>query len=267
MCPLPAKSFLTRTHANLTISDKSLSILRVRQRQIPKYKEVSNGKQWFDQYGGIGTRKDRSASTDTGLEHCGNSWVSRERDARSRCVRRQCRADGSRHRHKFQSGRLQSHQLSSLRLCEGPDFYVNLFGMKCAWMTANNALWNSVILQRHLHPPAHAALDRPAGAGPMQTDGANGARQRRSPGVLNREFSTGFREGRTGAPRPQPPAGWPVRLDHQGPSGLTVQICATRGVFPDRPHRRPKNRTAQKIWMRLPTDGNSYKAYAVSHLA
>ena len=49
-------------------------------------------------------------------------------------------------------------------------------------------------------------------------------------------------------PKADGPYAWSIK----DPSGITIQICATKGVFPGRRRPRLKNRTARKIWARFP---------------
>src|SRR5437879_10886431 len=64
-------------------------------------------------------------------------------------------------------------------------------------------------------------------------------------------------------PSPDGPFAWGIK----DPGGLTVQICATRGVFPGQASPTAKESDGTKNLDAIPkADGKGYKAYAVSHL-
>src|SRR6266850_677155 len=114
------------------------------------------------------------------------------------------------------------------------DFYVNLFGMKCVWDDGKQCSVefgdppNAIYIR-----PLTKSLDRPAGAGPN----ANWTEQMGQGNVDHLAFSIeNFQLDSVKAelarrglnPQPDGPFAWTIK----DPSGLTVQICATRGVFP-----------------------------------
>ena len=150
------------------------------------------------------------------------------------------------------------------------DFYVNLFGMKCVWDDGKQCSVefgdppNAIYIR-----PLTRPLDRPAGTGPN----ANWTEQMGQGNVDHLAFSIeNFQLDSVKAelarrglnPQPDGPFAWTIK----DPSGLTVQICATRGVFPGQASPTAKESDGTKNLDAAPKpDGNSYKAYAVSHLA
>jgi len=150
------------------------------------------------------------------------------------------------------------------------DFYVNLFGMKCVWDDSKQCSVefgdppNAIYIR-----PLTRPLDRPAGTGPN----ANWTEQMGQGNVDHLAFSIeNFQLDSVKAelarrglnPQPDGPFAWTIK----DPSGLTVQICATRGVFPGQASPTAKESDGTKNLDAAPKpDGNSYKAYAVSHLA
>jgi len=149
------------------------------------------------------------------------------------------------------------------------DFYIDLFGMKCVWDDGKQCSLefgdppNAIYLR-----PLRQPLEPPG----RQRTSANWTEQMGQGNVdhlafLDRKFSTGCGESRTRAPRPESFAGRPVRRGIKDPSGLTVQICATRGVFPGQASPTAKESDGTKNLDAIPKpDGKGYKAYAVSHL-
>ena len=149
------------------------------------------------------------------------------------------------------------------------DFYIDLFGMKCVWDDGKQCSLefgdppNAIYLR-----PLRQPLDRPAGSGPS----ANWTEQMGQGNVDHLAFSIeNFQLDAVRAelarrglnPSPDGPFAWGIK----DPSGLTVQICATRGVFPGQASPTAKESDGTKNLDAIPKpDGKGYKAYAVSHL-
>ena len=149
------------------------------------------------------------------------------------------------------------------------DFYVNLYGMKVAWDDGKQCSVecgdppNAIYIR-----PLAKALDRPAGTGAS----ANWDAQMGNGNVDHFAFSIeNFQLDAVGAeltrrglePKPDGPYAWSIK----DPSGITIQICATRGVFPGAASPTAKESDGTKNLSTLPRpDGNGFKAYAVSHL-
>jgi catechol 2,3-dioxygenase-like lactoylglutathione lyase family enzyme len=149
------------------------------------------------------------------------------------------------------------------------DFYVNLFGMKVAWDDGKQCSVefgdppNAIYIR-----PLTRPLDRPAGTGPS----ANWTAQMGQGNVDHLAFSIEnfqldsvkaelIRRGLN--PTPDGPFAWGIK----DPSGLTVQICATKGVFPGQASPTAKESDGTKNLSAIPgPDGKGFKAYAVSHL-
>jgi catechol 2,3-dioxygenase-like lactoylglutathione lyase family enzyme len=149
------------------------------------------------------------------------------------------------------------------------DFYVNLFGMKVVFDDGKQCSVEcgdppNAIYIRPLTKP----LDRPAGTG----RNANWAEQMGQGNVDHFAFSIENFQlepvraelARRGLdPKPDGPYAWSIK----DPSGITIQICATKGVFPGAASPTAKESDGTKNLSAIPgPDGKGYKAYAVSHL-
>jgi catechol 2,3-dioxygenase-like lactoylglutathione lyase family enzyme len=149
------------------------------------------------------------------------------------------------------------------------DFYVNLYGMKVVWDDGKQCSVEcgdppNAIYIRPLTKP----LDRPAGTG----QSANWAAQMGTGNVDHFAFSIDNFQlesvraelSRRGLdPKPDGPFAWSIK----DPSGITLQICATRGVFPGAASPTAKESDGTKNLSAIPgPDEKSFKAYAVSHL-
>src|SRR5260370_12221663 len=149
------------------------------------------------------------------------------------------------------------------------DFYVSLFGMKPVWDDGKQCSVefgdppNAIYIR-----PLTRTLDRPAGTGAN----ANWTAQMGQGNVDHLAFSIeNFQLDSVKAeltrrglnPQPDGPFAWSIK----DPSGLTVQICATHGVFPGQASPTAKESDGEKNLDAIPKpDGKSYKANAVSHL-
>jgi catechol 2,3-dioxygenase-like lactoylglutathione lyase family enzyme len=149
------------------------------------------------------------------------------------------------------------------------DFYVNLYGMKVVYDDGKQCSVEcgdppNAIYIRPLTKP----LDRPAGTGPS----ANWDAQMGHGNVDHFAFSIENFQlepvraelARRGLdPKPDGPYAWSIK----DPSGITIQICATKGVFPGAASPTAKESDGTKNLSAIPgPDGKGYKAYAVSHL-
>jgi catechol 2,3-dioxygenase-like lactoylglutathione lyase family enzyme len=149
------------------------------------------------------------------------------------------------------------------------DFYVNLYGMKVAWDDGKQCSVecgdpSNAIYIRPLAKP----LDRPAGTG----SSANWDIQMGTGNVDHFAFSIeNFQLDSVGAeltrrgldPKPDGAFAWSIK----DPSGITLQICATKGVFPGAASPSAKESDGTKNLSAIPgPDGKGFKAYAVSHL-
>ncbi len=149
------------------------------------------------------------------------------------------------------------------------DFYVSLYGMKVAWDDGKQCSVEcgdppNAIYIRPLTKP----LNRPAGTGPS----ANWDAQMGTGAVDHFAFSIeNFQLDSVGAeltrrgldPKPDGPYAWSIK----DPSGITVQICATKGVFPGAALPTAKESDGTKNLSAIPgPDGKGFKAEAVSHL-
>jgi catechol 2,3-dioxygenase-like lactoylglutathione lyase family enzyme len=149
------------------------------------------------------------------------------------------------------------------------DFYVNLYGMKVVYDDGKQCSVEcgeppNAIYIRPLTKP----LDRPAGTGPSaHWDAQMGT------GVVDHfAFSIeNFQLDSVGAeltrrrlePKPDGAFAWSIK----DPSGITLQICATHGVFPGAASPTAKESDGTKNLSAIPgPDGKGFKAYAVSHL-
>ncbi len=149
------------------------------------------------------------------------------------------------------------------------DFYVNLFGMKPVWDDGKQCSIefgdppNAIYIR-----PLTRPLDRPAGTGPN----ANWTAQMGQGNVDHLAFSIeNFQLDSVKAELTRrglnPTADGPFAWGIKDPSGLTVQICATHGVFPGQANPTAKESDGEKNLDAIPKpDGKGYKAYAVSHL-
>jgi catechol 2,3-dioxygenase-like lactoylglutathione lyase family enzyme len=149
------------------------------------------------------------------------------------------------------------------------DFYVNLYGMKAVWDDGKQCSVEcgdppNAIYIRPLAKP----LDRPAGTGPS----ANWDAQMGTGNVDHFAFSIeNFQLESVGAeltrrgldPKPDGAFAWSIK----DPSGITLQICATHGVFPGAASPTAKESDGTKNLSAIPgTDDKGFKANAVSHL-
>lgn len=149
------------------------------------------------------------------------------------------------------------------------DFYVNLFGMKVVWDDGKQCSVecgdppNAIYIR-----PLTRPLDRPAGTGAN----ANWDAQMGAGNVDHFAFSIeNFQLDSVGAeltrrgldPKPDGAYAWSIK----DPSGITLQICATHGVFPGAASPTAKESDGTKNLSAIPgPDGKGFKAYAVSHL-
>lgn len=149
------------------------------------------------------------------------------------------------------------------------DFYVSLLGMKIVWDDGKQCSVEcgdppNAIYIRPLTKP----LDRPAGTG----RNANWAEQMGQGNVDHFAFSienfalepVGAELTRRGLnPKADGAYAWSIK----DPSGTTIQICATKGVFPGAAAPTAKESDGTKNLGSLPKpDDKSFKAYSVSHL-
>jgi catechol 2,3-dioxygenase-like lactoylglutathione lyase family enzyme len=149
------------------------------------------------------------------------------------------------------------------------DFYVNMFGMKLVYDDGKQCSVEcgdppNAIYIRPLNKP----LDRPAGTGAS----ANWSSQMGQGNVDHFAFSIENFElesvraelTRQGLdPKPDGAYAWSIK----DPSGTTIQICATRGVFPGAAAPTAKESDGTKNLSSIPgPDGKGFKANSVSHL-
>ncbi len=149
------------------------------------------------------------------------------------------------------------------------DFYVNLYGMKVVYDDGKQCSVEcgdppSAIYIRPLTKP----LDRPAGTG----RNANWSEQMGQGNVDHFAFSIENFQlepvraelARRGLePKGDGDYAWSIK----DPSGTTIQICATHGVFPGAAAPTAKESDGTKNLASIPgPDGKGFKAYAVSHL-
>jgi catechol 2,3-dioxygenase-like lactoylglutathione lyase family enzyme len=144
------------------------------------------------------------------------------------------------------------------------DFYVNLFGMKLVYDDGKQCSVecgdppNAIYIR-----PLTRPLDRPAGNWSAQMGTGNVDHFAFS--IENFELeSVGAELKRRGLdPKPDGAYAWSIK----DPSGITLQICATRGVFPGAASPTAKESDGTKNLSSIPgPDGKGFKAYAVSHL-
>ena len=149
------------------------------------------------------------------------------------------------------------------------DFYVNLYGMKVVWDDGKQCSVEcgdppNAIYIRPLTKP----LDRPAGTGASANWDAQmgkGVVDHFAFSIENFQLeSVGAELKRLGLdPKADGPYAWSIK----DPSGITIQICAIKGVFPGAASPTAKESDGTKNLSALPQpDGKSFKAYAVSHL-
>src|SRR5260221_5389936 len=149
------------------------------------------------------------------------------------------------------------------------DFYVNLYGMKLVYDDGKQCSVEcgdppNAIYIRPLTKP----LDRPAGTGRS----ANLDAQMGPGNVDHFAFSienfqlesVGAELARRGLdPKPDGAFAWSIK----DPDGITLQICATKGVYPGAASPTAKESDGTKNLSAIPgPDGKGFKAYAVSHL-
>lgn len=149
------------------------------------------------------------------------------------------------------------------------DFYIHLLGMKCVWDDGKQCSLefgdppNAIYLRPLRQPP-----DRPAGTG----RDANWTEQMGQGNVDHLAFSIeNFQLDSVKAELTRrglnPSADGPFAWGIKDPSGLTVQICATRGVFPGQASPTAKESDGTKNLDAIPKpDGTGFKAVAVNHL-
>ncbi len=149
------------------------------------------------------------------------------------------------------------------------DWYINFFGMKCVWDDGKQCSLefgdppNAIYLR-----PLRQPLDRPAGSGANANwteQMGNGNVDHLACSVENFQLDSAKAElTRRGLnPQPDGPFAWTIK----DPSGLTLQICATRGVFPGQALPTAKESDGTKNLDSIPKpDGKGFKAYAVNHL-
>ena len=149
------------------------------------------------------------------------------------------------------------------------DFYVNLYGMKLVYDDGKQCSVecgdppNAIYIR-----PLTRSLDRPAGTG----RNSNWDSQMGTGNVDHFAFSVENFQlesvrvelARRGLePKPDGPYAWSIK----DPSGITIQICATKGVFPGAASPTAKESDGTKNLSAIPgPDGKGFKAYAVSHL-
>ena len=144
------------------------------------------------------------------------------------------------------------------------DFYVNLYGMKLAYDDGKQCSVEcgdppNAIYIRPLNKP----LDRPAGNWSEQMGQGNVDHFAFS--IENFELEPVRAElTRRGLdPKPDGAYAWSIK----DPSGTTIQICATRGVFPGAAAPTAKESDGTKNLASMPgPDGKGFKAFGVSHL-
>jgi catechol 2,3-dioxygenase-like lactoylglutathione lyase family enzyme len=149
------------------------------------------------------------------------------------------------------------------------DFYVNLFGMKVVWDDGKQCSVEcgdppNAIYIRPLTKP----LDRPAGTGASANWDAQmgtGVVDHFAFSIENFQLdSVGAELARIGLePKPDGAYAWSIK----DPSGITLQICATKGVFPGAASPTAKESDGTKNLSAIQgPDGKGFRAYAVSHL-
>ena len=149
------------------------------------------------------------------------------------------------------------------------DFYVNVYGMKVVWDDGKQCSVecgdppNAIYIR-----PLTRPLDRPAGTGASANWDAQmgtGVVDHFALSIENFQLdSVGAELMRRGLdPKPDGAYAWSIK----DPSGITLQICATHGVFPGAASPTAKESDGTKNLSAIPgPDGKGFKAYAVSHL-
>ena len=144
------------------------------------------------------------------------------------------------------------------------DFYISVFGMKDVWDDGKQCSLecgdppNAIYLR-----PLNKPLDRAPGAWSAQMGQGNVDHFAFS--VENFELEpVGAELKRRGLdPKPDGAYAWSIK----DPSGTTIQICATKGVFPGAAAPTAKESDGTKNLASIPgPDGKSFKAFGVSHL-
>ena len=144
------------------------------------------------------------------------------------------------------------------------DFYINLFGMKDVWDDGKQCSLEcgdppNAIYIRPLRNP----LDRPAGNWSEQMGQGNVDHFAISIENFQLEPVRAELARRGLEPKPDGAYAWSIKE----PSGMTLQICATRGVVPGAAAPNAKESDGTKNLDSVPKpDSKSFKAYAVSHL-
>lgn len=149
------------------------------------------------------------------------------------------------------------------------DFYIRTFGMKCVWDDGKQCSLefgeppNAIYLRPLRQPP-----ERPAGTG----TNANWAEQMGTGIVDHLAFSIeNFQLDAVKAELTRrglnPTADGPFAWGIKDPSGLSIQICATRGVFPGQASPPARESDGLQHLDTIPKpDGSVFKAAAVNHL-
>ena len=145
------------------------------------------------------------------------------------------------------------------------DFYVNLFGMKDVWDDGKQcSLECRRSAKRHLSSPAHEAA-RPAPPATGSAQMGQGNVDHFAFSIENFELEPVRTElSKRGLdPKPDGAYAWSIK----DPSGTTIQICATKGVFPGAAAPTAKESDGTKNLGSIPgPDGKGFKAYGLSHL-
>ena len=144
------------------------------------------------------------------------------------------------------------------------DFYISLFSMKDVWDDGKQCSVEcgdppNAIYIRPLNKP----LDRAPGNWSSQM--GNGNVDHFAFSIENFELESVRAElARRGLePKPDGAYAWSIK----DPSGTTIQICATRGVFPGAAAPTAKESDGTKNLSSIPgPDGKGFKAFGVSHL-
>jgi len=149
------------------------------------------------------------------------------------------------------------------------DFYVNLYGMKLVYDDGKQCSVecgdppNAIYIR-----PLTRPLDRPAGTGRSANWAAQmgqGNVDHFAVSIENFQLESVRAElARRGLdPKPDGEYAWSIK----DPSGITLQICATHGVFSGAAAPTAKESDGTKNLSAIPgPDGKGFKAYAVSHL-
>ena len=148
------------------------------------------------------------------------------------------------------------------------DFFVNLFGMKVAFDDGKQCSVEfgdppNAIYIRALNPGEKEKAVGPNG--PWAAQMGQGYVNHLAFSIENFDLAAVKSElTRRGLnPQPDGPFAWSIK----DPSGYTLQICATKGVFPGQASPTAKESDGTKNLAAIPgPDGKGFKAYAVSHL-